>query len=258
MFKHTPLAVGELQHPELQGVRDWLVQHQAESFKTCGELLWHLHRAPSPRWIFLCAARRAQFTAEDVERVHLAAPFARLVHVCGSLCEGETRSGNALGGVPRVMWHAFAYRTGAVDNTGDHAGWLLPRTATPIDVLLQTNVEQLTFDGVRVGIVADRREDFLALADGVQSIGATACWLRKNATANDVDLVLSNTRRLVSLVEVEQPVIALLDFPRLHEFTSALNHGASVLAKPFLWGDLRVAFAAALGHCMASPARHAG
>src|SRR5439155_24923442 len=63
-----------------------------------------------PTAIVLAQSRPGQISRRDVERLHAAAPLARLMALVGAWCEGEVRSGEPWPGVSRVS--VSAWRSG--------------------------------------------------------------------------------------------------------------------------------------------------
>lgn len=224
--------------------------------------------AEAPRWIYLLAAHRGRYTQAEVEALHRAAPLARIIAVDGSWCEGQPRSGRPLAGIARAYWHQFLPRFAAAD-ADDHAGWRLPRTATPIDVSLRVAPAIATTDeSPRVLVVAERRDEFEALADALASLGLQATSERQTADAHPCNAILLASRSFDEALagtirshreRYQAPVIVLLDFPRQEEVAAALACGASaVVSKPFLLGDLAETLAAAGLTVETSRVRRAG
>jgi hypothetical protein len=231
---------------------EWLRAHGARFFETPAAALWQAEAAP--RWIYLLCERRGVFAQAEVEALHRAWPLARLIAVCGSWCEGEPRTGKPLAGVQRAYGHQFLARASAA-GASDFAGWRLPRTATPIDVSLQrVGFAPLS---AKIGIIAQTRADFSALADAVEALGCVAQWHRRGPLSEaDIAAILWNGRSLDDAAvrdlraasEFRKPLIALLDSPRSHDIERANACGAAaVVSKPFLLGDLYVTLAAGIG-----------
>lgn len=216
---------------------------------------------PAPQWIVLATPQRGAFATCEVEALHTQAPLAKLVQLLGGWCEGETRTGRPLRGVTRAAWTSFVSRAQAElhpQSRLGYAGWSLPRTATPHDVALLTraSVSQSIVTGGLVAVVAVGREDYLALADALAACGCQACWRRDGSLPSEAQgivwagtsLTASQQQRWRQLRQAAgaRPIVALLDFPRWQEVAELLDNGATtVIAKPFLLGDLRAGFAQA-------------
>jgi hypothetical protein len=271
MHVATFLVIGDRQYADFQAVTAWLAARDVTYSESCAQAVELLRNgATRPGWILLLAAHRGAFEQRLVERLHRAAPLARLVTVLGSWCEGETRSGRALAGVARVYWHQFTARANAaLRASDDFAGWSLPRTATPLDVALHARQAKATISPVQIAIMADRRADYEALAEGITACGAAPIrCLPFQQTPTAVGYLWCgqslNERTIPALGTAVtraggQPLIALLDFPRADETVAALERGAAgVLSKPFLLGDLRAELARLGLMKPAAPARRAG
>jgi hypothetical protein len=233
------IAIGNRDAIELRAAVEWLEAQDAVFFEAAHAALWQL-TAP-PRWIYLLSERRGVFAQADIEALHRIAPLARLVAICGSWCEGEPRTGRPLAGVHRVYAHQFRNRASAASSDNDFAGWCMPRTATPIDISLQRS----HFPSLRgtIGVLADRRADYEALADALHAMGCkavsskapdVAAWVYNGSSFHD-----RAERELRMALAMQKPVVALFDAPRADEIERALRLGvAEVISKPFLLGDL--------------------
>lgn len=253
---HIPsiVAIGNLAHVDFLPAASWLAEQRATYFDRWEQAAVHLETNPSPDWLLLFSDRRGAFHQKGIERLHRRAPLAKLVHVCGSWCEGETRSGKALAGVARAYWHQFIPRANATATRhADYAGWLLPRTSTMLDVLLQGSAKPRLVEGVTILVLSSHRDEQRALSDLISSCGFRPVY-DKDESASQSSAIVWSTRsldapaeqRLAKLASAAcgQPLIVLLDFPRQAEVARALALGASaVLSKPLLLGDLRGVFA---------------
>lgn len=258
------LLIGDVAREEFRQACNWL---QAETDLTTAEscaaasAMVREAASPLPQWIVLAAPHRGCAELTGVEELHAAAPLARMVSLLGAWCEGETRSGRPLRGVARVSWLNFVPRASdafcVLPGEADYAGWRLPRTAAPLDVFQQTRTPRIsqTTSRAAIAVVAPGGEDFRALADALATIGCDATWCRDGNLPPDAEGVLWQAASLspasrqtwAAMRESAEsrPFVALLDFPRWHEAAELFELGAvTVLAKPFLLGDLRHALAA--------------
>jgi hypothetical protein len=255
------MVVGDFRHADFRPALGWLHAHVdiqcVASCRLALELLEESSHAPID-WLVFAAARRGRFVPREVEMLHRVAPLARLLYLAGTWCEGETRSGRPLPGVMRVPWHAWQPRALAEllgMGTPRYAGWRLGRAATAVDVALASAASlRSRRDAARdepTVVIADAREDFLALADAISACGQSATWCRSHQLPQhrDAAAVLWNARSLTAALANElrgvitdevPPVVLLLDAPRGHEVALAQSAGVSaVCGKPFLLGDLR-------------------
>ncbi len=255
------MLVGDTRHGEFQEATRWLgertacvaVGDMAAAERQCRQL------AAAPHLVVFCQSRRDSFRPADIERLHAAAPLARLVVLLGSTCEGEMRSGRPWPGVLRIYWHQWPARAQAellplIDGAG--SSWSLPRTATPADrTLLEAERPLPRLAGV-VAIRTPRVVDYEALAEICGSLGTTCAWLPpgRPVLLERADLLIWDSdgrqghelSRLADLVEMLRPArtLALLGFPRLEEVIAAKASGADqVLSKPYLIGDLTACLA---------------
>lgn len=259
------LLIGDHEHREFVAACAWLgEQTRLRCVWDVEQASAHLGESPEPPGIVVFAqSRPGQFSAREVERLHAAAPLARLVALLGSWCEGETRSGRPWPGVMRIYWHEWLPRLAtllAYSPTRVGTNWNLPRTATDAEWLLATSQPtHLKPRGLAV-VSARRHTTFAALADACQIGGIAAAWLSPETPlavqgANvalwdsagwgefEAAELATFTSRLAPV-----PVIALLDFPRLQEREQVLSAGAvAVVSKPFLIDDLLWQFDQVLG-----------
>lgn len=263
----TILVIGDLAHRDFAAAAQWLNLQTFEHVIDCEQAARSLEAHIPPRWIMLFSAQRGLWEQKWIERLHRRAPFAHLVHVCGSWCEGEPRSGAALQGVTRVYAHEFVVRAeAAFAKNDDFAGWALPRATSPAEVLLQSRTKTTRATGGELTVIADRHDDFEAIADAIRVCGYTAQRTAAFASVSTTAGVIWNGRSLdefasatlcqLATTVAPLPVVALLDFPRQHEIDLAKAIGVSaVCSKPLLIGDLRAALAQAIH---ARPKRKAG
>src|SRR5690349_536160 len=132
--------IGEWRYADFSGALAWLDSHAAcQRFDHPADALSALRSAEQqrdPAALLLVQSRPGQFSAREVERLHAAAPLARLVALVGPWCEGEARSGRPWPGVERVPWRAWENhlpRALALNGAVQSAAALLPRTASDIE-----------------------------------------------------------------------------------------------------------------------------
>lgn len=98
------LFVGPREHRDFAAAWRWLAER------------WNAEHAASVaaaaqlgefELIVLGQPRPRVFDEADVARLLAASPLARVILLCGSLCEGEGRSGRPPRGVPRTYWHQW-------------------------------------------------------------------------------------------------------------------------------------------------------
>jgi hypothetical protein len=249
--------VGDSLVPEFKELVDWLTSKtQHAMFETIAAAREKL-ACESFDGVILGQTRRGEFTAEEVESIHRAAPLSRLAIVYGAWCEGETRSGRPVPGVVRWHWrHAAGRLAVELARLSSDNGWSQPRTATDFDrYLLRPRAPALVRCEGLLAIGAANRTAFETIADPCRSVGYSCVWLRKidaeiprNARAVLWDRLLGASpgesdrepvmRDLVNRA-VPAPAVLLLGFPRIDDLERAQRAGiADVVAKPFLASDL--------------------
>jgi CheY-like chemotaxis protein len=257
---HT-LLVGDVRHGEFPEAITWLRQRTrcaVVSDVAAAQQYCRQADAP-PQLVVLCQPHRDCFSPVDIERLHAAAPLARLVALLGSTCEGEVRSGRPWPGVLRIYWHQWQGRARAELLPlleGACSSWSLPRTATTADQALFVADRPAPHRSGLVAVRAPRVVDYEALAEVCETLGATPLWLPpgRPALLRRPDLLVwdSDGRqgheldRLADLVQRIRPtrVLALLGFPRREEAAAARAAGADqLLSKPCLLGDLLASLA---------------
>lgn len=215
-----------------------------------------------PGLILFLAARPGAISQRQVDAVNRAYPLSRLAALLGPWCEGEVRSGRPWPGVPRAYWHQWPERLAQWIAQLDHDALpRLPRTATEVDRLLASKGPVPTAAmAVRVGVVAALQADYASLASALEPLGGECRWLLPGETetleplglllidaAGDVDSAMQNLQFIRSVLG-QVPALVLGEFPRLEETrTVAASPRTSLLARPYLVGDLHDAMAALLG-----------
>lgn len=249
------LLTGDVDYRDFDQPREWLDVHTRLTTKPKLDQAheWIGQATPAPRVIVVAQSRPGQFDAERIERLHAAAPLARLFALLGSWCEGEARSGHPWPGITRVYWHQWCARIPTeLENIDVNMAGNLPRTATATERLLMQTSSGTTQAGGLVAIDTLRYADYSALAATCSLAGFSTLWIgtRQAPIAGGIDAVLwdgwSGTsaeldplRRLVAS-RPALPVVALLSFPRREDVARARHAGAAaVISKPFMNQDLR-------------------
>lgn len=265
------LLLGDHAHRDFREAVTWLGRHTqlvlADSPTTALAALHHDPAAngDSARWpaepdglvpdvVIMAQSRPGQIHPHEVERLHAAAPLARLVVLAGSWCEGELRSGRPASGVIRVLWHQWQPRLIPFLQPGSAlipGTWQMPRTAS-LDERFASTVGPCW--PRREGLVAIHTEtsaSFSALSEACQAAGYAAVWYLGADTvaasgvvaalADGIGCDTDGVRFLQRVVQCHRPapVIALLDFVRRQDVDVARSVGvAAVVAKPLLVYDL--------------------
>src|SRR2546427_7236671 len=106
MPEQTVWNVGGWQHAEFSEAVAWLKSRAAcllfDDAGTADSNLRTVEAANAPIAMVLVQSRPGQISRGSVERLHAAAPLARLVALVGTWCDGELRSGRPWPGVVRV------------------------------------------------------------------------------------------------------------------------------------------------------------
>jgi hypothetical protein len=249
------LLVGDHGHRDFCEAVAWLTRQT--DLAIAGTLLEaerRLQQAGPPDVVIFAQARPGQFSARQVERLHLASPLSRLVALLGSWCEGELRTGQPWPGVVRVLWHQWQPRMIPQLTPSEDAAfstWQLPRTAS-----LSEQMECAALNGWPPGrglvaIHTSTLKDYAAIGEACRQGGYATLWyssqqpVRSGGEAAAIwDAVGGDDREIAALRRVIQrdsavPVIVLLDFLRRQDYERVLSAGAAaVLAKPFLVADV--------------------
>jgi hypothetical protein len=217
--------------------------------------------AEFPAAIVLFQARPGAISQRRVESLHRHAPLARLIVVAGPWCEGELRSGRPAQGITRILWHQWQVRLprelGVV--SGEIARPVfLPRTLTPVDLLLRTQLKRPNADRTRgvAGVCSASRSTFEALADACAVAGLEPRWQQPGhwSQLEAADVVLLDGREsLLSWLEsneASRPAMWLIAWPRPDDLALAEQNGIRrVLARPFVLAD----FVAAVDEVLPRP-----
>lgn len=249
------LMCGDVSHGEFRETEQWLASNAATTIATSLEEAAGLLERGSihAQVIVIAQSRPSQFSSSQIERLHRAAPLARLVALLGSWCEGEMRSGQPWHGVQRVYWYQWKSRLADELQrmaTRRNSTLFLPRTSQAADQLLVVCDRPTKMQRGLIAIRTDSGVSFRGLADVCQHAGYGSVWLRNESiqlqsasafiwdTDRFQDEEVANLSRFVA-AEHPAPVIVTLHFPRAHEYEAAIRAGAAaVVAKPFFVNEL--------------------
>jgi hypothetical protein len=210
-----------------------------------------------PDVIVLPASRPGMICAGDVERLRSRAPLVGMIALLGSWCEGETRTGRPLPGVPRCFWYDFPNwwrRQLRLLAAGRCPDWGQPATADTNDCAAKKSRQIEKASGGLILLQTTCWETGDALADVLRTAGYATAWISANGRgasvrgttagiwegrqldAPDINQLSKFCQRLT---KDKAPVIALADFPRRERCEVAIRAGAAaVLGKPWLNVDL--------------------
>lgn len=185
---------------------------------------------------------------QAVDQLYKLVPLSRITVVCGSSCEGELRTGTPASGVVRLYWYELASWWQAAKRRRNTTA--RPLWSAPLD---HAQAGRWSVDGsdlikrcdhLTVQIDAEHYATYDALATSLTPFGATCTWTRKepaNTAANagiwdGGQLSKSELIRLTRFCQqINGPVVAMLDFPRVEHLRQARKAGASkVLGKPYI------------------------
>jgi hypothetical protein len=210
--------------------------------------------------VVIAQSRRGQYDAKVIERLVALLPNTPIVALCGSWCEGETRSGSPAPGVIRVYWHQWL---GQMDNFLNQirqdqlATWQMPKIAAVPDLIMHqlTNLVDNFDRTISVGVSTYTRESYLMLQDAVAN-HYKSTWI-EGIDANDINgthfsviciegnsLTTQCQQRIQTLQKQFPgiPMVLILNFPRHSEFKVAKKLGvAEIVSKPFQLCDLNFA-----------------
>ena len=215
-------------------------------------------REPRYQVVVIAQPRRGQFEAKKLEQ--LAEQFAHIpiVLLCGSWCEGETRSGSPVAGIIRIYWHQWRGRFQNFQRqlrTHRIGCWHLPRIASLSDQIQADNFK-IDSETVlpKIGISTLNHETFSMLSE---VLGKTnSVWIAPSdcdeLRQSDFSVICveanSLTQQTVQRIEELQlhfpvtPLVLVLNFPRRSEFQLAARLGIfEIVSKPFQLSDLRIA-----------------
>jgi hypothetical protein len=198
--------------------------------------------------VIVAQLRPGEYTHSSFDSLRCAAPFAPIVCLLASYCQGETRTGRPWPGAPRIYAHQFIARVGQLFERLERQGawaWGLPFTKTEEDRLLESSPICERRSMARVAVFSDQRESASALCDLLRIAGCTVV----DQSGDDVDVAIWDCQGdfLASQSSFERLVerwpraanIVLMGFSRVADRAAALTCGAAaVVSKPFLVDDL--------------------
>lgn len=248
------LLIGDLYHHEFREAVGWLKKRANLSLSVTVDEAFERseHRARCWHTVIFAQSRPGQFSAFDINRVTRSFPLAHCVALLGSLCEGESRSGNPWPGMARVYWHEFVARgPSELTASSPPRSWQLPRTASELErteVMLATTPVKTS--GMLV-VFSQNASLFDAISSACQKIGysTTWCWNDRCRVFRGADAAVwdgtfqgridyQELSRITSALS-PVPVVALLSFPRHDHWRKARENGArSMISAPFMLPDL--------------------
>ena len=250
----TVWVVGDWQQAKFEEAMAWLKTRALclwfENGVTALSNLRSTEKMDEPASILLLQSRPGQISRGDVERLHAAAPLARLVAVMGAWCEGELRSRQPWPGVvcvPVGDWRCGLEQV--LDLDAANGRWRLPRTVTAgerIESIL-TAVKRRSRSRARVAVFSSRRANYEAIADMLQQLGFESVWQNERGECSaTVDVVVfdgwENVRTGCDAGN-RPPRVVLLHFSREEDFVRAREAGiGTVLQVPLLLCDLAETF----------------
>ena len=196
----------------------------------------------APELIFWAQPLPGTVAQQKVNRLQPLAPLARIVVVAGSWCEGELRTGQPPSGVLRLYWYELAPWWQAAQRRW--AAGMCPAWSAPLDHPQAGRYEiDATIDGLATPSIVAIDAEFAVFECLADAIGKAAVWARNEDSPQALagiwdggQLGKRELRRLGRFCrQVDGPVVALLDFPRIEHFAQARAVGAAtVFAKPYV------------------------
>jgi hypothetical protein len=239
------IAIGPWHMPEFATALADLEQGQAiqelASVEAACELLTSAEVAPE--LILLAQPLPGAVRQQQVDRLQRLAPLARIVIVAGTWCEGELRTGNLPAGVLRLYWYELVSWWQAAQRRWSVG--ICPAWSAPLDhpqagrYAIDATIDELVIPSP-VAIDAEDYATFKCLSD---ALGVSTIWALRDdprqAAAGIWDGGQFSDGELQRLSrfcqQVEGPVVALLDFPRVEHVAAVRAAGAvAVLAKPYV------------------------
>ncbi len=270
--KAQVLLVGDWQHREfaaasanISDTYDW--PHATNINEAC-DLLSHCFQPPE--LILLAQPLPGLFRQADIDRLQQLVPLTRLVLVAGSWCEGELRTGSPPNGIIRLYWYELAsWWQAAIDrrDAGLCPPWSLPLDHAQAGRCSSANDLSQSKNSSLLSVLIDAADFavYETLSTALDNYGINSSWkfqdenatapapapapapANANANANANAGIwdggqlsdCERTRLTNFCCQVDGPVIALLDFPRIEHFAQAQAAGAAaVLAKPYIVEEL--------------------
>jgi hypothetical protein len=247
--------IGDWKQAEFDEAVQWL---KTQCFKGQARCTWFddaaaalsslraVEGVPAPPAILLIQSRPGQIRQGDLERLHAAAPLARLVALVGAWCEGELRNGQAWRGVVRIPASAWSYRLGqALGLSGENAA-RLPRTATATERIeaMTSSVESGSSLCRKAVVLSSRQSNYEAIADLLQRLGVEVVGKDK---LDECDVaVVDGWEEFFPPLECRDgrrlPRVVILHFAGDEDWERARREGIeAVIAQPALLADLEKA-----------------
>jgi hypothetical protein len=216
---------------------------------------WLAAGEASPELIVLAQARPGQFPQRQIDDLQRAAPFARIVALLGSQCEGDTRTGQPWPGVRRAFWYQWPARWQAElarRRENGSPSWGQPRTANEEELLVSSLWPRRPCRGL-VAIHTPHFEMADTLADACGERGLSTVWVQphrpsqlQGVSAGLWDAGRLDAEEISRLVTFRQridgaPIGVLVDFPRVQHRQQLMAAGATfIVGRPFLAEELFV------------------
>ncbi|HMC11792.1 MAG TPA: hypothetical protein VKH44_10895 [Pirellulaceae bacterium] len=259
MSQPTVWIIGDWRHADFSAPLVWLKDRaRCASYDDAAAALTSRNFGTAdnePAAILLIQSRPGRIAQRDLERLHAAAPLARLVALVGPWCEGEMRSGRPWPGVVRIPWGTWQLRLmhelGLSEQDGSPAA-ALPRTVTAAErieiTLAALGARECSFR--TAAISTSSRASYEAIADVLDQLKIRSVWHSSESgeLLPQADLVIFDGWDQVPM-EVDllsganhnssSPRLLLLHFPRPDDHARAASLGiATVLAQPLLVTDV--------------------
>ena len=244
MQEQTVWIVGDWQQPEFAAAIAWLqTRARCAAFLTAKDAVGTESSCPAA--IVVAQSRPGQFSRQDIERLHAAAPLARLIALVGPWCEGEARSGRPWPGVVRVSWRSWSSQLPRELGIGQSATAVrLPRTTTEAERLASTvaGLRRQPASNFKAAICTANRSEYESLREALAVLGMTAVWWQpaQQVEESQVNVMLvDGWKSAPGYVPAMPPCVLLLSFPRPQDIDRADALGiAAVVARPLLLADL--------------------
>jgi len=221
--------VGDIEHRDFADAVA-LVRSTAQT--TCG----------APEVILIAESRPGTVGRGEIERLRRSAPLAGVVSLCGSWCEGETRTGQPIAGATRLYWYEFPnwwrrqlelYAAGRCPEwaRADGYGFRIADCGLASGGTVLVSAAEFDLADAISGALkpAGYRAVWYRECDHSESPADVAAGIWLGGQLCDIEL-----HRLSEFCKVAAPVIALLDFPRRDRYEAARAAGATaVLGKPW-------------------------
>lgn len=215
----------------------------------------------SVEMIVIGQASRGSIDASQIDAIQRIWPQVPVLIVLGSWCEGESRSGQPIAGVKRVLWHQWQGQYQqlrqwlSVSNTQrdrsesrEFASDQTNTTTSDHSQMPSASAPTTAPQHQRVAVSALSSAQFEMAQDALELLGLTAVWAEKSiwqaeeleaivAVCLDCESLTENlTNRLIFLRKQfpEQPVFLFMGFPRKHEVQSLKSYWnvSGVISKP--------------------------